>query len=780
VAYLEETLSPKSENGVSSTPLTHSPVSSKKENVNTFLPHRADFPRRLIPSIHEHFDLHQALMKLWIQKKIIEDDMNEIRGQDEQGHHHVLAQQLDTINQTMYALIEESPAFQDQESPGNMSLIPVSTSSHQHHPVQMVSQDLTPMIIIWFLYEEEETTAVVPRHMRVAELVDKAVDIVSSRGQSVSHDQVELRYEGEVLLPVRILSDYSIEPEDIIEILVVSEVQTISKESSKFEPIGILHPDDIEFESKRHDIFARPAGDKDVIRDIFQSSGERFLAPSRDIFAVPAQSSVRPAIQGSPPPGHTTRSASSAMGDRSTTGVSLSATRPASRPRVSPKPSTQPRRPRSPGQLSLPGKPDTYYGVRKGWQVGICDSWDEVVRRIKSYPYPEYCAFSNWEDAKAYVLGGMWRDMPDSARPYVTSAPASGDLQGQQGIGDTNRGSVVDRTSKSQDKIKQTFKCPRFFGNAKDWKTWNKGFTRYLSIWDLEHVLDPGFFDAFPLSTQHVIDNKLVYFILEDATQSSPLASSYIRQAPIKNGFEAYYTLHDGYVFAAATSSTILLNEIANFRFKEDETPTELIMRLEELLQDLEMLPGGASMTFNDTQAIGYLLGALRHEPEWATVASAITSSQLKGEITFRQACDELRFRCEADRAYSIIDKNVKSKRRVPAMDAKIEAIEIDSSNVETKTALVSSTAKRLNKDDGSTKKESRRKYDCLARDCDTKTAFPLCGFHYHTVVSGKSPTLELTGGIGTAAYNVTTKMIDYPQGVPKDRMPAPKDIKKQ
>ncbi len=149
---------------------------------------------------------------------------------------------------------------------------------------------------------------------------------------------------------------------------------------------------------------------------------------------------------------------------------------------------------------------------------------------------------------------------------------------------------------------------------------------------------------------------------MEDATQSSPLASSYIRQAPIKNGLEAYYTLHDGYVFAAATSSTILLNDIANFRFKEDETPTELIMRLEELLQDLEMLPGGASMTFNDTQAIGYLLGALRHEPEWATVASAINSSQLKGEITFRLACDELRFRCEADRAYSIIDKNVKSK----------------------------------------------------------------------------------------------------------------------
>jgi hypothetical protein len=82
VAYLEKTVSPKREDGVSRTPLTHSPVSSKREDVisHTSLPHRAEFTRRLIPSIHEHFDLHQALMKLWIQKKIIEDDMNEIQG----------------------------------------------------------------------------------------------------------------------------------------------------------------------------------------------------------------------------------------------------------------------------------------------------------------------------------------------------------------------------------------------------------------------------------------------------------------------------------------------------------------------------------------------------------------------------------------------------------------------------------------------------------------------------------------------------------------------------
>ncbi len=251
------------------------------------------------------------------------------------------------------------------------------------------------------------------------------------------------------------------------------------------------------------------------------------------------------------------------------------------------------------------------------------------------------------------------------------------------------------------------------------------------------------------------------------------MAASYVRQAPVKNGFEGYYTLHDGFVFAGSTSSTILLNELANFRFKVDESPTALIMRLEELLQDLEMLPDGAAVSFNDTQRIGYLLGALRHEPEWATVTSSITSCQLRGEMTFRQACNELRFRCEAGRAYEIMDKDVKSKRKVPVMGAKIEASS-DVGSEGTTTALVSTVAKRLNKDKGQqAAKEDKRKYQCLAKGCSTKTAFPLCGLHYHSVVSGKIASLELDGTMGMAEYNMTTKSIDYPITVPNERLPS-------
>ncbi len=118
-----------------------------------------------------------------------------------------------------------------------------------------------------------------------------------------------------------------------------------------------------------------------------------------------------------------------------------------------------------------------------------------------------------------------------------------------------NEGSTMD--NRSYEKLKQTFKCPKFSGQTKDWKLWNKGFQRYLSIWELSHVLHPDFFDCLPLPPGKVRDNKLVYYLLEDATQGSALASSYVRQAPNENGFEAFYTLHDGFVFAESTASTI-------------------------------------------------------------------------------------------------------------------------------------------------------------------------------------------------------------------------------
>jgi hypothetical protein len=62
--------------------------------------------------------------------------------------------------------------------------------------------------------------------------------------------------------------------------------------------------------------------------------------------------------------------------------------------------------------------------------------------------------------------------------------------------------------SRSFDKIRQSFKCPRFSGQTKEWKNWNKGFMWYLSIWELEHVVQPDFLDMVPLTSEKLRDNN--------------------------------------------------------------------------------------------------------------------------------------------------------------------------------------------------------------------------------------------------------------------------------
>jgi len=345
--------------------------------------------------------------------------------------------------------------------------------------------------------------------------------------------------------------------------------------------------------------------------------------------------------------------------------------------------------------------------------------------------------------------------------------------------------------SRSYDKIRQSFKCPRFSGQAREWKQWDKGFVRYLSIWDLDYVIDPEFYDVLPLSAAQRRDNKLVYFIIEDAVQGSPLASSYIKPVAMHNGFEAYYTLHDGYVFAGSTTSTLLLNELSNFRFRANETPTELCLRLEELFQELKLIPGDAAVVFNDTQQIGYLINALRHEKEWEFVCSSITSAQIKGGMTFRQACDELRVRCEQIRANELLDKPVKGKKVkgfVAQTSGEESVVEQTSEKI---FSLISTMAKRHNAGEtspaaegtaspGDTPGTSRRKrggkkfplHECLAAGCAEETTYPLCPLHYHSLVSAKTQSLPLRNNYGNATFDTKSSLIVYPPKTPTDRLP--------
>jgi hypothetical protein len=65
------------------------------------------------------------------------------------------------------------------------------------------------------------------------------------------------------------------------------------------------------------------------------------------------------------------------------------------------------------------------------------------------------------------------------------------------------------------------FKLSKFDGTARQWKAWNKSFTRYLSIHQLDYVLESGFLDLLQFSRDAFTANKMVFYILEDAIVQS-------------------------------------------------------------------------------------------------------------------------------------------------------------------------------------------------------------------------------------------------------------------
>ena len=96
---------------------------------------------------------------------------------------------------------------------------------------------------------------------------------------------------------------------------------------------------------------------------------------------------------------------------------------------------------------------------------------------------------------------------------------------------------------------------------------------------------------------------------------------------------------------------------------------------------------------------------------------------------------------------------------------------------------LISTMSKRTNKDttSGADKKGSKagkpkyEKRECLAIGCENQTTFPLCGNHYHSIVSGKTPTVDLRNDYGSATFNQATNSVEYPPKVPAALLPKPK-----
>jgi hypothetical protein len=205
-------------------------------------------------------------------------------------------------------------------------------------------------------------------------------------------------------------------------------------------------------------------------------------------------------------------------------------------------------------------------------------------------------------------------------------------------------------------KLLSTFKLPKFDGVARSWKLWEKSFQRFLGLHQLDYVLEEDFPELLWVVPGAKAANKMVFFLIEDAVAAGTLASKLVRQATKWNGHEAFSLLRNGYVFNGPQTATILLGEISRIRLLRDEDASSFCLRLVELIENLELIPGDAAVYLTDTQKLGYLLSAIRHETGLQAVYSQLLSEQLRGTITFEQACRELHHRVEAMKADDFMD----------------------------------------------------------------------------------------------------------------------------
>ena len=309
-------------------------------------------------------------------------------------------------------------------------------------------------------------------------------------------------------------------------------------------------------------------------------------------------------------------------------------------------------------------------------------------------------------------------------------------------------------TTMVNSKLLAAFKLPKFDGSPRHWKAWDRSLQRFLGLHSLDYVLQEGFMDLLP-NPDAVNANKLVYFLIEEAVAAGTLAAKYIRQAPKWSGHEAYENLYNRFVYSGPQTATILLAELSKIRLLRDETPSEFCVRLVELLEELETVPGTASVSMNDTQKLGYLLSAIRHESSLQSVYTQLQKDQLRGDVTFEEACDQLHHRCDAIRADEYLDSAFHGERRALASAGP--------------QVLVSTEITKHHK-------EAATRLPCLAKDCAGMIVsfLPLCKGCYLQITSGKMPSIILRDGLGTATYDTKVQRIAFPPSVPASRVPAP------
>ncbi len=136
-----------------------------------------------------------------------------------------------------------------------------------------------------------------------------------------------------------------------------------------------------------------------------------------------------------------------------------------------------------------------------------------------------------------------------------------------------------------------------------------------------------------------------------------------------------------------------------------------------------------------------------------------IQTDQLRGRISFNQACDDLRYRCETNRADELLNSQLRPTK-VRGLLASGEIADTDDTPLPASLlALITTNNKRQHKED-----PKKDKALCHATGC--KSTVPshlkLCRLHYHECIAEKHPSLPLRTG-GHARYDLATNKLVYP-----------------
>ena len=317
-------------------------------------------------------------------------------------------------------------------------------------------------------------------------------------------------------------------------------------------------------------------------------------------------------------------------------------------------------------------------------------------------------------------------------------------------------------------KLRASIKLPAFSGRSEDWKRWARALQGYLSVNELDGILIEGYLTSQSFS---YIDNKFVYYVIDQAVVESTKATALFRTAPMNDGHSAYMALYNGYTFTGTASAPILMAKLTNVRLRSGELLSAFILRLREIFEDLEALPGQMAFEYNNSQKIHYLLTAIRHERDLQPAYHAIQMATTRGEITFEEACDDLRVRCEAIRADEELTPGNARRAYISTESKRINA------DQDRTVSFTPTTPSRFGKGKGrfsnntGNRGGATEKYSlCLADGCNTKDRLPFCRLHFAEMVCGRVTARKLREGMGIATYDKDTNRAIFPSTVPEER----------